>query len=527
MATVIQARPRQFVNTPAVERLAKRALRYLNSGFSIHLRGPAGTGKTTLALHLADLIGRPMMIIFGDHELKSSDLIGNKNGYTRRKVVDNFIHSVVKIEDELKQNWTDARLTLACKEGFTLVYDEFNRSHPEVNNVLLSALEEKLLILPPGEGRAEYIRVHPNFRAIFTSNPEEYCGVHGTQDALLDRLVTINMPEPDEQTQQAILVQKTKISPESAGRIVQIVKAFRDMVQQSMPDRVNYRETVKHSSPLRSCLMIAKVSQDHNLIVAENNPDFREVCADVLLSRTNLEWEKAQEILQRFLDARMPPVSQGKKQEPLPETLKDSGKTSNKNYENELNHQEDGDNFCSQETNIYLTNTGNDLPSTATGCQSTVYSASSAEPLIVEAPNYDENEHKLAQDKFDKLAEGKCDKIDDKIDGQANQVGRKNGQAGINEHLSYPSSANSCRQMGSPYGTTKRSQSETGLNAEQIEQKVYQYLQKSEGMRVSQISQALELNRFQTIDALRSLLKKGLLTQRNDRLYVAAPDKLS
>lgn len=521
MATVIQARPRQFVNTPAVERLAKRALRYLNSGFSIHLRGPAGTGKTTLALHLADLIGRPMMIIFGDHELKSSDLIGNKNGYTRRKVVDNFIHSVVKIEDELKQNWTDARLTLACKEGFTLVYDEFNRSHPEVNNVLLSALEEKLLILPPGEGRAEYIRVHPNFRAIFTSNPEEYCGVHGTQDALLDRLVTINMPEPDEQTQQAILVQKTKISPESAGRIVQIVKAFRDMVQQSMAARVNYKENVKHSSPLRSCLMIAKVSQDHNLIVAEDNPDFREVCADVLLSRTNLEWEKAQEILQRFLDARMSSVPQGKKQEPLPETLNASSKNSNKNDQNELNHQDlPGNNSRPHERNMPLTNTGNNLPGEATGCQATEYSA---EPLIVETPNYDEHEHKLA--------EGKCEqiggKIGDGIDGQASQVGRKNGQAGINEHLSSPSSANSCRQMGSPHGTTKGSQPEIRLNAEQIEQKVYQYLQKSEGMRVSQISQALELNRFQTIDALRSLLKKGLLTQRDDRLYVAAPDKLS
>jgi len=52
-------------------------------------------------------------------------------------------------------NWVDSRLTLAAKEGFTLVYDEFNRSRPEVNNVLLSLLEEKLLVLPPSNENME------------------------------------------------------------------------------------------------------------------------------------------------------------------------------------------------------------------------------------------------------------------------------------------------------------------------------------------------------------------------------------
>ncbi|MFT0818161.1 AAA family ATPase [Synechococcus sp. W60.3] len=63
MATVLQARPRQFVNTPYIERITRRALRYLQSGFAVHLRGPSGTGKTTLAMHLASLLGRPIMLI--------------------------------------------------------------------------------------------------------------------------------------------------------------------------------------------------------------------------------------------------------------------------------------------------------------------------------------------------------------------------------------------------------------------------------------------------------------------------------
>ena len=294
MATLLNARSKGFVNTPTLERLTARALRYLQSGFAVHLRGPAGTGKTTLALHLADLLSRPIMLIFGDDELKTSDLIGNQAGYTRKKVVDNYIHSVVKLEDELRKNWVDSRLTLAAKEGFTLVYDEFNRSRPEVNNVLLSTLEEKLLVLPPNNSRSEYIRVHPQFRAIFTSNPEEYCGVHATQDALLDRLVTLNMPDPEAPTQVAILVEKIGITPEEASTIVDLVIEFQQTTE--MPKTMG----------LRSGLMIAKICHEHDIAIAIEQTNFREVCEDILLSRTDLSLASAHLALQKIFHGSLP-----------------------------------------------------------------------------------------------------------------------------------------------------------------------------------------------------------------------------
>ncbi|MFM7425927.1 MAG: AAA family ATPase, partial [Elainella sp.] len=168
---------------------------------------------------------------------------------------------------------------------FTLIYDEFNRSRPEVNNVLLSVLEEKLLVLPPNSNRNEYIRVNPQFRTILTSNPEEYCGVHATQDALLDRLVTINIPEPDELTQQEIVIHKTGIDRESASIVVQTVKTFRQ------------RAKAEKSSGLRSCLILAKICHEHDIVAMPENPEFRDMCQDVLLSRSNLPLEEATQLL--------------------------------------------------------------------------------------------------------------------------------------------------------------------------------------------------------------------------------------
>jgi len=343
--TVLQARPRNFVSTPAIERISRRALRYLQSGYSVHLRGAAGTGKTTLALHLADLLSRPIMLLFGDDEFKTSDLIGNQSGYTRKKVVDNYIHSVVKVEDELRHNWVDSRLTLACREGFTLVYDEFNRSRPEVNNILLSALEEKLLVLPPSGHRPEYLRVNPHFRAIFTSNPEEYAGVHGTQDALLDRLITIHMPEPDELTQQQILVQKVGIQPGEALTIVRLVRAFQSQTH------------FNGVASLRPCLMIANICQEHGIPVMPEDADFRDVCSDILMSRITSNLSDATHALWDLFNEQ---IAAETVETPMSEELAESSFTADATPQPQSAASSSAETLDDTETHIleYLTNQG-------------------------------------------------------------------------------------------------------------------------------------------------------------------------
>src|SRR3989338_408440 len=164
-----------FVAAPEVQDLAERALMYLRAGYPVHFSGPAGTGKTTLAFHVASKLDRTVTLIHGDDEFKTSDLIGKNDGYRKRKLYDNFIHSVVKSEEEMRTVWTDNRLTSACRNGHVLIYDEFNRSRPEANNVLLSILQEGILSAPKrSRDGSGHLEVHPDFRAIFTSNPEEY-----------------------------------------------------------------------------------------------------------------------------------------------------------------------------------------------------------------------------------------------------------------------------------------------------------------------------------------------------------------
>jgi hypothetical protein len=57
------------------------------------------------------------------------------------------------------------------------------------------------------------------------------------------------------------------------------------------------------------------------------------------------------------------------------------------------------------------------------------------------------------------------------------------------------------------------------LDAAELEKEIYNHVHRVQGARLTEIESALGINRFQAVDALRSLIKKGLITQR-DRIYL-------
>lgn len=133
--------------------------------------------------------------------------------------------------------------------------------------------EERLLILPINQRQRGYIKVHPNFRAILTSNSREYVGVHQAQDALQDRLVTIDVQGYDRVTETAITVARSGLDVESALAVVDIVRGFR-----ASPD-------TELTPTIRASLMIGRVVKLRQARARLDDPWFALICRDVLRSK--------------------------------------------------------------------------------------------------------------------------------------------------------------------------------------------------------------------------------------------------
>jgi gas vesicle protein GvpN len=259
-----------FVESAFIQDIMERAVIYIKAGYPVHFSGPAGAGKTALAMHVAAQLNRQVILIHGDDEFGSSDLVGENNGYRSTQLIDNYVHTVMKKEENVSKHWVDNRLTSACKYGFTLIYDEFTRSRPEANNVLLSVLEERLLVLPSVHQGEGYLKVHPNFSAIFTSNPEEYAGVHKTQDALIDRMITLKLDHHDADTEVSITQAKSGLPIQQAQAIVGMIREFRTIGVN------NARPTI------RACIMLARIVALRGGIVDSRDSVFRKMCHDVV-----------------------------------------------------------------------------------------------------------------------------------------------------------------------------------------------------------------------------------------------------
>ena len=129
--------------------------------------------------------------------------------------------------------------------------------------------------LPVGRGGEDpYLKVDPDFTAIFTSNPEEYAGVHRSQDALRDRMITMDLDYFDYDTELAITMAKSKLSKSQAEIIVNIVRGLRES------GKCEFAPTV------RGCIMIAKTLKVEHITPSKSH-GFTQMCQDILASETS------------------------------------------------------------------------------------------------------------------------------------------------------------------------------------------------------------------------------------------------
>ena len=169
------------------------ALAVLASGRHLLLEGPVGVGKTTVALAVCDHLERATIRIDGDER------------YTENKLTGWFDPPIVLKAGYGEQSFFAGPLVRAMREGAILFINELNRMPESVQNVLLPALDEGLLILP----RIGEVRAGPGFQVVATQNPVEYIATGHLSEALKDRFEHIPLLHQSEEEEREIVRRET------------------------------------------------------------------------------------------------------------------------------------------------------------------------------------------------------------------------------------------------------------------------------------------------------------------------------
>ena len=267
------SRSDHFYENDEIAGLVTRGLFYARAGVPIHFQGTAGMGKTSLALEIAHRLGRPVSVMAGNDWLDAEDMIGKEVGQSTSSVVDKYIQRVRRSESHVRYEWEDSILADAMERGHTLVYDEFTRSSAKANGILLSVLEEGVLISTNQINHRTYLQAHPDFRIILTSNPHDYAGVNATPDALLDRMVTFNLSAYSLDTKIGIVSVRTGLDVQVSGRIVRLVHHL--MEGPHSPANCS----------MRSSILIARIAAIRLRTASLSDPLLAQISADVLNGR--------------------------------------------------------------------------------------------------------------------------------------------------------------------------------------------------------------------------------------------------
>jgi gas vesicle protein GvpN len=280
-----------FFEDGELHSLQSRAIAYLRAGVAVRFQGPAGTGKTAMALRVAHALGRPVAFLTGHSRMTPDDLIGRESGVRSSRIEDKYIASVRRTETRTRADWQEGPLASAMRHGQTLVYDEFTRAPPEANAALLSVLEEGVLVVQHPERGRDILAAAPDFRLVLTSNPADYRGTAEAPDALLDRLVTFELAAHAVETEIGIVSAATGIPRPQAERVVTLLRTLR-LREGDRVDSAGAHGATGMPVSMRTAILIARLLVAQGIPADGRDARFVQICADVLrgrLSRSDTE----------------------------------------------------------------------------------------------------------------------------------------------------------------------------------------------------------------------------------------------
>lgn len=177
---------------------------------NVLLEGPVGVGKTHLALAVCQELGRPIFRIDGDSR------------YSEQKLTGWFDPPTVLEKGYVNEAFFSGPLVEAMRKGGVLFINELNRLPEGVQNVLLPAIDERMILIP----RLGEVHASEGFVVIATQNPKEFVATSHLSEAILDRFELVFLDYQSEAEELQIV--QSRVPNEAIARLaVALARATR------------------------------------------------------------------------------------------------------------------------------------------------------------------------------------------------------------------------------------------------------------------------------------------------------------
>ncbi len=236
----------------------------LKAGRNVLLEGPVGVGKTHLAMAVTAELKTEVFRVDGD------------NRYSEQKLAGWFDPPMVIQKGYGKMSFVSGPLVEAMQTGGILFINELNRLPEGVQNVLLPAIDERMIVVP----RLGEIRAKPSFKVIATQNPKEFVATSHLSEAILDRfeLVVLDYQTEDEE----ISIVRDRLAS-TADKVLPIAAVKLARLTRNHP-------RVRRGASIRAAISVAEIAA---VLMAEGMKLDRAFLAAVLMALpTRIEIER-------------------------------------------------------------------------------------------------------------------------------------------------------------------------------------------------------------------------------------------
>ena len=197
----------------------------------VMLKGPTGCGKSRFVEFMAWKLDRPLITVACNEDMTASDLVGRY------------------LLDRDGTRWLDGPLTTAARIGAICYLDEIVEARQDTTVVIHPLTDHRRTL--PLDKKGEVVAAHADFQLVISYNPGYQSLMKDLKQSTKQRFAAFDFDYPDAALEAQIVARETGIDLDTAGRLVKLAQAARNLKGHGLAEGVSTRLVVYAAQLIR------------------------------------------------------------------------------------------------------------------------------------------------------------------------------------------------------------------------------------------------------------------------------------